>query len=356
MLWPTLCNSSMFTCVEDKKGRSKPYIYIYTVYFTHSIYTVYIFIFLCQKYRLYTVYMLLGNPYDDMRTGRSVGCKKREEGDASVPLPKHTHTHIHAHKTRTHTHNLSLSLTLSLSLSLSHTHTHTHTHTHNTHTTYTHTTHTPNTHTHTTHTHQTHTDGAFIMAGGEDGRCVVWDSVGGCDPTPLPHASLGGHTAPIHTVVWNPRLHMAAVCGHGSWTPCVLVSVCVSVCVCVCVCAWLAGWVGVVVWRSWLHMAAVCGHGSWTPCVLVCVCALLAGWVGVGVWRSWLLCAAMGRGRHAYWCLFVRCWLAGLEWECGAHGCCVRPWVLDAMSNNVCVCVCVCVCLCEWGGRSFWWN
>eukprot|EP00983_Pelagomonas_calceolata_P012073 387344-Pelagomonas_calceolata.AAC.1 len=59
------------------------------------------------------------------------------------------------------------------------------------------------------------------MAGGEDGRCVVWDSLGGVEPTLLPHASLGG--APIHTVIWNSRLHIAAVCGIGSWTPCVLV-------------------------------------------------------------------------------------------------------------------------------------
>ncbi|KAF5838261.1 hypothetical protein DUNSADRAFT_3177, partial [Dunaliella salina] len=60
------------------------------------------------------------------------------------------------------------------------------------------------------------------MAGGEDGCCVVWDSLGGVEPTPLPHASLGG--APIHTVIWNSRLHVAAVCGMGSWTPCVLVA------------------------------------------------------------------------------------------------------------------------------------
>ena len=84
---------------------------------------------------------------------------------------------------------------------------------------------------------------------------------------------------------------MALMAAHGSCVrPWVVDAMRTGVCVCVV--GWL-GWSGSVA-----LMAAVCGHGSWTPCVLVFVCALLAGWIGVGVWRSWLLCAAMGLGRH----------------------------------------------------------
>ena len=169
MLWPTLCNSSMFTCVEDKKGRSKPYIYIYTVYFTHSIYTPYIlhtpytpyiYLYFSVKNTVYTLYICFWATLTMICALVDLSVVKRERKETLLCPSPSTHTLTYTRTKHAHIHTISLSLSHSLSLSLSLTHTHTHTHTHTTHTQHTHTQHTHQTHTHTQHTHTKHTQTA----------------------------------------------------------------------------------------------------------------------------------------------------------------------------------------------------